>query len=162
MLLLKNLLFTVLVPGTVAGLVPYVILSRGADSTVAWGPMQWLALVLGVLGAGVYTWCVWDFASRGRGTPAPIDAPRTLVVSGPYRYVRNPMYWGVLLVLVGEVAFFASGALLLYTLVWLGVVHLFVLLYEEPALRRRFDGSYEHYRGVVRRWIPGRPYRPQG
>jgi protein-S-isoprenylcysteine O-methyltransferase Ste14 len=161
LLLLKNLLFTVLVPGAVAGLVPYLILARGADSApIAWGPAQWLALALGFLGAGVYAWCVWDFASRGRGTPAPIDPPRTLVVSGPYRYVRNPMYCGVLLVLVGQVLFFASRPLLLYALAWLGVVHLFVVLYEEPALRRRFDGSYEHYREAVRRWIPARPYRP--
>jgi protein-S-isoprenylcysteine O-methyltransferase Ste14 len=161
MLLLKNLLFTVLVPGAVAGLVPYLILGRGADaSPVAWGPAQGLALPVGVLGAGVYAWCVWDFASRGRGTPAPIDPPRTLVVSGPYRYVRNPMYCGVLLVLLGQVLYFASRPLLLYTLAWLGVVHLFVVLYEEPALRRRFDASYEEYRKAVRRWIPGRPYRP--
>ncbi|MET0398469.1 MAG: isoprenylcysteine carboxylmethyltransferase family protein [Longimicrobiaceae bacterium] len=163
MLLLKNLLFTVLVPGAVAGLVPYLILARGADaSPVVRGSAQWLALAVGVLGAGVYAWCVWDFAARGRGTPAPIDPPRTLVVSGPYRYVRNPMYCGVLLVLVGQVLFFASRPLLLYALAWLGVVHLFVVLYEEPALRRRFGGSYEEYRVAVRRWIPGRPYHPLG
>ncbi|HEU0076362.1 MAG TPA: isoprenylcysteine carboxylmethyltransferase family protein [Longimicrobiaceae bacterium] len=161
MLLLKNLLFTVLVPGTAAGLLPYLILTRGAAAVpLAWGAAQWLALALGVVGAAVYAWCTWDFASLGRGTPAPIDPPRTLVVRGPYRYVRNPMYWGVLLVLAGEVVFFSSGALLRYVLVWCAVVHLFVVLYEEPALSRRFDGSYERYRGAVRRWIPGRPYTP--
>lgn len=160
MLLLKNLLFTVFVPGTVAGLIPYLILSRGAAAgPIAWGPAQVLALALGGLGLGVYLWCLWDFATVGRATPAPIHPPRTLVVRGLYRYVRNPMYLGVLLVLAGQVIFFASRPLLLYTLAWLAVVHLFVVLYEEPALTRRFDGSYEQYRGAVRRWIPGRPYR---
>ncbi|HEV2736195.1 MAG TPA: methyltransferase [Longimicrobiaceae bacterium] len=160
MLLLKNLLFTVFVPGTVAGLIPHLILSRrAAAEPIAWGPAQVLALALGGLGLGVYLWCLWDFATVGRATPAPIDPPRTLVVRGLYRYVRNPMYLGVLLVLVAQVLLFASRPLLLYALAWLGVVHLFVVLYEEPALTRRFDGSYEQYRGAVGRWIPGRPRR---
>jgi protein-S-isoprenylcysteine O-methyltransferase Ste14 len=159
MLLLKNLLFTVVVPGTVAGLIPYLILSRrDAAEPITWGPAQVLALALGALGIGIYLWCLWDFATVGRATPAPIDPPRTLVVRGLYRYVRNPMYLGVLLVLVAHVILFASRPLLLYALAWLGVVHLFVVLYEEPALTRRFDGSYEQYRAAVRRWVPGRPY----
>ena len=80
------------------------------------------------------------------------------MVTGLYRYVRNPMYLGVLLVLPGEALFFGSRDFLLYTVGWLLFVHLNVLFYEEPDLRRKFDGSYEDYRRSVRRWIPGKRY----
>lgn len=164
MLLLKNLLFTVLVPGTVAGLLPCLILTRGefAAVSIGLGPVQALALAIAGLGLGVYLWCLWDFGAAGRGTPAPLDPPRALVVRGLYRYVRNPMYWGVLLVLAGQVLFFGSRPLLLYALAWSATVHLFVVFYEEPALARRFGGAYDQYRASVRRWVPGRPYRPGG
>lgn len=161
MLLLKNLLFTLLVPGTTAGLIPYWVLTHGSgDMPSSWGILQVLGLALALPGVLIYLCCVWDFATEGRGTPAPIDPPRSLVVRGLYRYVRNPMYLGVLLVLMGEVLFFESGALLLYVVLWFSFVHLFVVLYEEPALRRRFEGSYQQYCRAVHRWVPGAPYRP--
>lgn len=79
-------------------------------------------------------------------------------MTGLYRYVRNPMYVGVLLFLLGEALFFGSWAFLLYTLGWLAVVHVNVILYEEPSLRRKFGASYDHYRSAVRRWMPGKRY----
>lgn len=158
-LLLKNLVFTLVAPGTAAVLVPYLVVSRSPTSDVgAWGWPQWAAVPVALAGVLVYGRCVWDFAHRGRGTPAPIDAPRGLVVEGLYRYVRNPMYLGVLLVILAQALFFESRALAGYAAAFFATVHLFTVLYEEPTLRRRFDGSYERYRRSVRRWIPGRPY----
>jgi protein-S-isoprenylcysteine O-methyltransferase Ste14 len=102
--------------------------------------------------------CLWEFAARGRGIPAPIDHSKQLVVTGLYRYVRNPMYLGVLLFLLGESLFLEYRGFLFYALGWLLVVHLNVLIYEEPNLRRKFGSSYELYASAVRRWVPGRRY----
>ncbi len=101
LLLLKNLLFTVFVQGTVAVLIPYRIVSRAGPGVVVEPARLLLAAPLFVVGAAIYRWCLWDFAVTGRGTPALIDPPKQLVVRGLYRYVRNPMYLGVLLVVAG-------------------------------------------------------------
>jgi protein-S-isoprenylcysteine O-methyltransferase Ste14 len=160
-LLLRSLFFTILLPGTVTVLIPGRIVSReGLLPLRVVSPWQYLALVPVAVGTAILARCIWEFASRGRGTLAPIDPPRRLVVTGLYRYVRNPMYVGVLTVLLGEAALFRSVDLLEYAAVFFVIVNLFVLLYEEPALRRRFGESYEHYRRAVRRWVPGRPYPP--
>lgn len=150
-LLLKNLLFTFLVPGTVAVWVPWQIAQGAAP---AGGAARGVAAALFAVGGAIYAWCVWDFASFGRGTPAPIDAPTRLVVRGLYRFTRNPMYVGVLTVVAGWVVLFKSGALLAYALAVATAFHLFVLLYEEPHLARVFGESYASYRGEVRRWLP--------
>ncbi len=158
MLTLRSIFFAILVPGTVAVLIPYlIVVRRGASVVGPWAPLHLVGLVLMIVGAAILLRCIWDFAAKGRGTLAPIDPPRQLVVEGLYRYVRNPMYLGVLLMLLGETAFFQSIALLKYTLAWFIVVNLFVLLYEEPALRHRFGDSYERYFRSVRRWLPTRP-----
>ena len=155
MLLLKNLAFTILVPGTVAGLVPYAILASpphlAPPGTEA---LQLAGLVLALLGGTLYLACIRGFARLGRGTPAPIDPPRTLVVSGPYRFTRNPMYIAVHTVILGEAMLFASGRLLVYGLAVLAAFHLFVVLYEEPTLRRLFGPAYETYCAEVPRWLP--------
>ena len=157
-LLLKNILFTVLLPGTVTVAVPYLILSgRSAGATWPTDTWLWLGTVPVALGTGVLLRCVWDFAVTGRGTPAPVDPPRELVVRGLYRYVRNPMYVGVLSILLGEALFFRSTALLIYAAGFLLTVHLFVLLYEEPVLRRKFGESYQRYCRTVNRWLPRKP-----
>ncbi len=115
------------------------------------------ALTLILAGASVYLACQWAFATVGRGTPGPWDAPRRFVAAGPYRWVRNPIYIGALLVLFGEAWLCLSVSLLLYAVgVALGC-HLFVVLYEEPTLRRRFGAEYEQYRSKVGRWIPHPP-----
>src|SRR5574342_223709 len=115
-LVLKNVLFTLVVPGTVAVYAPLLI---AGDFVPARGLPFIVALVLLTTGGAIYAWCVWDFAVFGRGTPAPIDAPKRLVVRGLYRYVRNPMYVGVVTVICGWAISFWSPALVLYALcVW--------------------------------------------
>ncbi|MBW2641992.1 MAG: isoprenylcysteine carboxylmethyltransferase family protein, partial [Deltaproteobacteria bacterium] len=111
------------------------------------------------LGACVSLWCVKDFVVRGRGTPAPFDPPTRLVLLGPYRYVRNPMYVGLFLVLIGETMLYASLFVLLYSLFLVAAAHIFVVFYEEPTLRRKFGESYEKYLRSVPRWLPRIPQR---
>lgn len=159
LLLLKNLLFTVVVPGTVAVWLPYSIATRGGASCCPERSRLLLAAPLFLIGASVYFWCLWDFAVVGRGTPAPIDPPKQLVVRGLYRHVRNPMYLGVLLVVAGWAELFRSARLLEYGLAVALLFHCFVVLMEEPLLRRRFGPSYESYCRAVWRWLPGRAYR---
>jgi len=111
--------------------------------------------LLGIgLGAVLLAACVFEFARSGRGTLSPVDPPRHLVIRGPYRYVRNPMYLSVTTIVLGEVFVTQSPALALYWGIWFLSAHLFVLGYEEPTLRRRFGATYDRYTRQVRRWIP--------
>ena len=153
LLLLKNLVFTVLVPGTVAVLIPYQIVSRGATARPPAAAFA-VAMPVAALGLAIYFWCLWDFAITGRGTPAPIDPPKVLVVRGLYRYVRNPMYLGVLSIIAGWNLAFRTSALLQYGIAVAIAFHLFVLLLEEPLLRHQFGAAYESYLRTVPRWIP--------
>ena len=154
-LFLKNLLFTVLVPGTVAVVLPYRLVSRGGEALAVDLVRLWVAGPFMILGAATYFWCLWDFAVTGRGTPAPIDPPKHLVVRGLYRYVRNPMYVGVLLMIAGWAALSGSRAMMGYGVVVALAFHLFVVLVEEPMLRRRFGEAYDAYCRTVSRWMPG-------
>src|SRR3989454_3385732 len=131
-LFFKNLLFTLIVPGTVA---VYLPLRMARHRPFVTGPAFGVACLLLLLGTAIYAWCVWDFATFGRGTPAPIDAPKRLVVRGLYRYTRNPMYTGVLTVIVGWALLFQAVPLVLYAIAVGTCFQLFILLYEEPALR---------------------------
>jgi protein-S-isoprenylcysteine O-methyltransferase Ste14 len=162
LLFLETVVFTVLVPGTVTIWLPRWLNLWGDASPRPWTIRHVTALVPLTIGLAVYVRCVWEFASRGRGIPAPLDHPKQLVVTGLYRYVRNPMYVGVLLVLLGEALFFRSLDFLVYVVIWLAVVLINVLVYEEPNLRRKFGASYDRYCGVVRRWIPGKPIAESG
>lgn len=155
MTFIKTLIFTVIVPGTVTILIPrWLLSSQAGRERFDIGPFRYLGLVPIVLGALIYLWCAWDFTVAGKGTPAPIDPPKELVVRGLYRYVRNPMYVGVGSVLFGEAVLFQSLALLAYLAVALICVFLFVVFYEEPVLTRKFGDSYRRYRETVPRWIP--------
>jgi len=149
------LLFTILVPGAVTVLVPYLLLSSAShSSSTSLGLLRFVGLLPLLLGVAAYLWSAGSFALVGKGTPAPIDPPKELVVQGPYRYVRNPMYLGVVLVLVGETLILASPILLRYAALILLAFHLFVVYYEEPNLQRRFGESYAHYCRSVPRWLP--------
>jgi protein-S-isoprenylcysteine O-methyltransferase Ste14 len=102
------------------------------------GPVQVAGVILGATGAALALWCIVTFIVSGRGTPAPFDPPRQLVMAGPYRMVRNPMYLGAALALAGAALFYQSWALLVYCAAFLLVTHLFVVAYEEPTLRATF------------------------
>ena len=133
LLFLKNLAFTIIVPGTVAFYIPIRIAggrSAVLDAMPGWERFAGLVTIL--LGLAVYLWCVWDFATIGRGTPLPIDEPRKLVVRGPYRYVRNPMYIGVLLVIIGWAIFFRSLQVVSYSFCVCLAFHLFVIIAVQP------------------------------
>ncbi|MEE9270002.1 MAG: isoprenylcysteine carboxylmethyltransferase family protein [Candidatus Krumholzibacteria bacterium] len=156
-LLLKNLLFTIVAPGTVAVYVPLLITRNGAPAS---GASLVISLVLFGVGGAAYLWCVWNFATFGRGTPAPIDAPKKLVVRGLYRYTRNPMYVGVLTAILGWIVLYRAAALIVHAL-FLGIAfNLFIIYYEERHLRRQFGSEYDDYCARVRRWLPTRPRGP--
>ncbi len=155
LLLTKLAVFTALVPGTVTVWLPLFLLYPEIRHRPIAGPGAAAAgLAMMAIGAAGYFWCALDFAFFGKGTPAPIDMPKVLVVRGPYKFARNPMYISVLLVLAGESLLFRSAGLLEYAaLVAIGF-HLFVLLQEEPTLRKKMGAAYEQYTQDVPRWIP--------
>jgi protein-S-isoprenylcysteine O-methyltransferase Ste14 len=122
-----------------------------------------IGVALMAMGLVIMAVCVATFVVRGRGTPAPFDPPRAFVASGPYRWVRNPMYIGMFTFLVGYALCAVSFAALLVAFAMLAVAHLVAVLYEEPSLARRFGEPYREYRRTTPRWIPrspGRPARP--
>ena len=153
---LKTILWSVFVPGTLTILVPYLLLSSELELfPVTTSIFRFAGLIPIALGALLYLWCAWDFTFTGRGTPAPFDPPKEIVVRGLYRYVRNPMYVAASLVLIGEAILFESVLILIYAAIVFSVFHLWVIVYEEPTMRRKFGGSYEEYCRKVSRWIPG-------
>lgn len=153
MTLLQTLVFTLVAPGTIAGLIPYWLLgSKLSLFSIPIG-LHPLGAVLFAVGVAIYAWCAWDFTFVGRGTPNPANPPRELVTSGLYGYTRNPMYVGVISVVLGEALWFGSGTLLLYSLVVFMAFHLRVLLYEEPTLQKQFGQRFADYRRRVPRWI---------
>ncbi len=122
----------------------------------ALGPAQLPALLCVGAGAALLAACIVEFARSGRGTLSPLDPPRTLVVRGLYRYVRNPMYLSVTTIVLGEAMLTRSTALATYCVIWFVGVNLFVIGYEEPTLRQMFGASYDDYAQRVGRWIPKR------
>lgn len=149
----RAVLFTVLLPGVTLVAVPYLLLrSSGVASLALRSPLTIVAGAVGLVAAGVLLYCVWGFAAHGRGTLAPIDPPRTLVVRGLYRHTRNPMYLAVLTVMLSEALFFRSVVLLIYAGLCSVAFHLFVVYGEEPQLRTRFGPAYEDYCRTVPRW----------
>jgi len=129
----------------------------GVSTIPSFGAQQVAGMIVALLGAALAIWCVLAFAVIGRGTPAPFDPPRRLVVRGPYRRVRNPMYIGAAIALSGAALFYGSLPMLAYVIAFLLLTHAFVRVYEEPTLRRLFGSEYERYSAAVRRWLPTRP-----
>ena len=156
-LVLKNVLFTLIVPGTVGVYLP-LVLTRGRSPAV--GVASLVSLVLFAIALATYLWSAWNFASGGRATPLPIDAPKRLIIHGPYLYTRNPMYLALFAAFLGWFILFQSAALLIYTLAVAAIAALFVIRYEEPHLEREFGAEYDTYKARVSRWAPRPPRLP--
>ena len=149
---LRSLLFLILAPGMVAGYIPLGMLLWGTQ--IETGAFSYLAFPLWLVGGAILLWSFWNFLREGRGTPAPIDPPKELVAVGFYRYVRNPMYVGILAMILGHFLWFGYWNLLIYAILVFLFFHAFVMYYEEPTLRRKFGAAYEEYCRRVPRWIP--------
>jgi protein-S-isoprenylcysteine O-methyltransferase Ste14 len=153
--LVRAVTYAALFIGLVLIFVPARLLSwSGIVSPAAIEVPQVAGIMVGAAGAAVALWCVFTFASVGKGTPAPFDPPRRLVIRGPYHFVRNPMYLGAGVALAGAALFYESLSLLGYTGLFFVATQLFVVWYEEPTLRRTFGQEYESYCRQVRRWWP--------
>ena len=148
----KSFLFLILAPGMVAGYIPLALLRAGLQ--VERGILAYLAFPLWIIGLITLLWSFWNFVAQGRGTPAPVDPPKELVIVSFYRYVRNPMYVGILATILGHFLWFGYWYLLIYAVVVFLAFHTFVTLYEEPTLKRKFGAAYEDYLKQVPRWIP--------
>ena len=155
MLALRMLIAMLVLPGTLAGVIPFLLLQvdRSRVPGTRWLP----AYALLALGLCVFLWCVYDFFAVGKGTLAPWDPPRHLVITGPYRYCRNPMYVGVLLTLAGWAALVGSVAMAEYAVLVAGGFHARVVWGEEPTLRRVFGAEFDRYVQTVPRWVPRLP-----
>lgn len=149
---LKSLLYLIFEAGVFALYVPLTFFRSGPRLET--GVFSFLAIPLWLIGSLVILWCFRDFTFKGRGTPLPTDPPRELVITGPYRYVRNPIYVGVALIYMGYFLWFGYWAILIYSALAFIAVHAFVVLYEEPTLKKKFGASYEKYLERVPRWVP--------
>ena len=153
--------FLVLVPGAVAGLIPWLI--TGCSANEWWPPLRVLGGLLVLVGLAVLLPAFVRFVIEGIGTPAPVAPARHLVVGGPYRYVRNPMYLAVGALILGQALLLGQAVLLLYLAAFALTVAAFVHGYEEPTLSRRFGWQYDEYRRHVPPWWPRRtPWGPEG
>jgi protein-S-isoprenylcysteine O-methyltransferase Ste14 len=154
---LGTILFVTLVPGTVIGVVPFWLSGwRLAPPLLGWTPTRGVGVALFLLALPIFVDFLVRFVREGHGTPAPVAAPRRLVVGGAFRYVRNPGYVAVVSMIVGQGLLFGNKAVLVYAAGVAVAFHLFVVLYEEPALRGRFGEEYASYCRRVPRWIPRR------
>jgi protein-S-isoprenylcysteine O-methyltransferase Ste14 len=161
-LALRSLLWTFLLPGLFAGWMPwrYFGLNRVTFDRSSAAHVIGLACI--AAGAVLLAGCIYEFARSGRGTLSPLDPPRHLVVRGLYRYVRNPMYLSITMIVLGEVLLTRSTALAMYWVVWFISANLFVMGYEEPTLSREFGAEYDEYCRQVGRWVPRLPSWFQG
>ena len=149
-MIIRAILSFIALPGIVAVILPPLVAYWDPWNTARWIPGVWVMVV----GAFILLWCVRDFHVSGRGTLAPWNPPRILVVRGLYRLVRNPMYIGVLILVLGWSLFFLSPLLFLYTTILALGFHHRVVKYEEPRLGMRFGPQWEIYRHEVPRWLP--------
>lgn len=156
--------FFLLAPGVVGGLVPWWLTGWQMRQPLPyWAPLRLAGAALLAAGAAVLVHSFVRFVVEGSGTPAPVAPTEQLVVGGLYRYVRNPMYLGVVATIVGQALVLGQPGLLLYAAgVWAAFAT-FVRLYEEPVLSRRFGGQYDAYRRAVPAWWPRlRPWQQPG
>lgn len=156
-ILLNTLIFTIIAPGGVTLGIPYLLLNSPLNIPALRfnsEMLRWVALPLIVMGALIYVWCTADFVMRGRGSPNPDAPPTRLVVTGLYRYTRNPMYVGLLTTIIGGGLWVGSALLFIYAAIAFLIVHLRVTRYEEPVLLKQFGESYQTYLNQVSRWVP--------
>lgn len=152
-----TIVFTICVPGTVVVLTPYLLTGWvPAPPLLGQAPTRWAGALLLVVAAPVFFDFVTRFVREGHGTPAPIAPTEHLVVGGPFRRVRNPGYVSVVAMIAGQGLLFGSRVVLAYAAALAVAFHLFVLLYEEPTLRRQFGAEYDEYCRRVPRWLPRR------
>src|SRR5437764_1444423 len=155
--LVRAVTYAALFIGLVLVYLPARFLSwSGIARPASTGAPQVAGMIMVMIGTAIALWCVFTFVFIGKGTPAPFDPPRKLVIRGPYHYVRNPMYIGVGMTLGGAALFYQSLSISIYTGLFFLITHLFVLLYEEPILRRLFGADYQAYRSRVNRWWPSK------
>jgi len=161
-LVVRNVAFAIVVPGAGGAYVPWLILTRNGGRLPA--VAAWYAAPVIIAGVCLYAWCAFAFGHTGRGTPGLWDAPRRVVATGPYAFVRNPIYLAALLIVSGEAWLFESPSLLLYAAALAAAFHVLIVGYEEPRLRARFGDPYVAYCRSVARWLPRppRPSRPGG
>ncbi len=154
-LFIRNLFFAILQPGLVAGLIPLWIASVRVNDILHgdWQLHHFFGTILFLIGFLIMLWCIISFAVKGRGTLSPVDPTKKLVISGLYYFSRNPMYVGVILILIGEAIFFQSNNLWGYLLFVFVLFHVFVIYVEEPRLKKDFGEEYDMYCQNVRRWI---------
>jgi protein-S-isoprenylcysteine O-methyltransferase Ste14 len=150
----KTALWMLVAPGTVGFLLPTLLVRLGLIRGQPYAEPDALSLALVVTGLILISSAAKGFAVEGRGTPAPFDPPRKLVIRGAYRYVRNPMYVAMGLIILGFVRWYHAPGLLVYFAAVMLAFHLFVVLYEEPMLQRVFGERYDEYRQNVGRWVP--------
>lgn len=154
-LFLRNLFFTILQPGIVAGLVPFLLTGKTLN-TIIEPPLFWyhfIGLIIFVIGFILMSVCIINFAVRGKGTLSPADPTKKLVIAGPYKFSRNPMYVGVMMLLIGEAIFFQSLPIGFYSLIIFIAFYTFVVFFEEPRLLESFGDDYKKYTNSVRRWL---------
>ena len=154
-LVFRNLFFTILQPGVVAGLLPYWILGSRFTETFKNGlsSFQYIAIFILAAGIAILFYCIGLFIVKGKGTLSLADPTKKLVVSGLYKFSRNPMYIGVMLMLIGEAVLFSSSSLWLYTIIAFIAFNLFIIYHEEPRLKRDFGTEYQQYLKTARRWL---------
>ena len=150
-LLLKNFVFAILYPGIVAGVIPFWII--GGELNELEKPHQFVGVFLFIAGFIIMTWCIVNFAVKGQGTLSPLAPTKKLVVSGLYKFSRNPMYIGVMFLLIGETLFFTSLSLGLYSFIVFVGFNIFIVVKEEPRLKKDFGVDYDNYCKKVRRWF---------
>ena len=160
--ILGSVVFLFVAPGVVAGWIPYALSGwHVAPPLLGVGITRVVGGLLVAAGLACLLESFARFALLGLGTPAPVAPTESLVVSGLYRYVRNPMYLAVLALVAGQALLLGSTPVLRYAVLLAVAFHLFVLGYEEPTLARQFGASYGAYRAGVRRWWPrATPWRP--
>ncbi|HAJ57738.1 MAG TPA: isoprenylcysteine carboxyl methyltransferase [Candidatus Omnitrophica bacterium] len=122
-------------------------------------PVRWLGVIFNGLGYALAVWCVMLFIKEGKGTPLPFAHPKRLVLTGPYRFVRNPMVLGTVLFLLGNSILLGSAGIFIYAAVIFLIMHFFVLV-EERSLARRFGAEYSSYRKNIPRWLPKFSVKP--